>query len=286
VAGLRHLGTKVGFSNVGTDVAIAAPGGNCVNDTGACLYPIMTTSNSGRTTPLASIYTDSYDASVGTSFAAPQVSGTVGLMLSRNARLSPAEIRVALQTTARIFPVSGAAPEVQQCQAPTATEQLECYCNTSTCGAGMLDAAAAVAAVAPAPAARISVDTSALKSSKSIFLNAGASSAAMGSTITSYQWSQLSGQDMGAFVGNTMLSQATFAFVGNTGSVEIQLQVTDSSGAIDTLRQVLSAGDPPAMPTPASGGGGGSTSTGWALALLLVCGWLWRLCGPRGGGVP
>ena len=31
VAGLRHVGTKVGFSDLGAEVAMSAPGGNCVN---------------------------------------------------------------------------------------------------------------------------------------------------------------------------------------------------------------------------------------------------------------
>ncbi|MDH4481308.1 MAG: S8 family peptidase [Rhodoferax sp.] len=280
VAGLRHLGTKVGFSNVGPEIAIAAPGGNCVNRTGACLYPIMTTSNAGRTAPQASTYTDSYDATVGTSFAAPQVSGTVGLMLSLNPKLSPADIRAKLQATARTFPTSGAAPEVQQCQAPSATEQLECYCTSTTCGAGMLDAAAALAAVVATPIARIRVDTSALQSSKSVFLNAAGSGAPPDRSITGYQWTQLSGQEVGAFVGTTTSAQATVVFVGTTGSVEVQLRVTDNAGASDTARQVLFAGTPPATPAepaPApSGGGGGSANAAWMLALLLACGWLWR----------
>jgi len=280
VAGLRHIGTKVGFSSVGTEVAIAAPGGNCVNETGACLYPIMTTSNSGTTSPRTSSYTDSFDASVGTSFAAPQVSGTVGLMLSRNSKLSPVEIRSVLQSTARIFPFSGAAPEIQRCQAPTGVEQLECYCTTTTCGAGMLDAAAAIAAVLPTPAARIMVDESALQSSRSTFLSAAGSDPSAGSTLTSYQWTQLNGQQVGTFVGNTALPQATFVFSGETGSVEIQLQVTDSAGASDTLRQVLSIGSPP--PTQAaSSAGGGITSAGWVIGLLLACAVLWCLHGPR-----
>ena len=31
VAGLRHIGTKVGFSDLGSQISISAPGGNCVN---------------------------------------------------------------------------------------------------------------------------------------------------------------------------------------------------------------------------------------------------------------
>ena len=55
VAGLRHVGTKVGFSALGPQVSLSSPGGNCVNITAgsACLYPMLTTSNSGTTTPVA-----------------------------------------------------------------------------------------------------------------------------------------------------------------------------------------------------------------------------------------
>jgi serine protease len=43
VAGLRHVGTQVGFSDLGPEIAISAPGGNCVNITAGspCLYPIL-----------------------------------------------------------------------------------------------------------------------------------------------------------------------------------------------------------------------------------------------------
>jgi serine protease len=45
VAGLRHAGSKVGFSDLGPEIGIAAPGGNCVNigEGEPCLYPILTT---------------------------------------------------------------------------------------------------------------------------------------------------------------------------------------------------------------------------------------------------
>ena len=50
VGGLRHIGTKVGFSDLGPELAISAPGGNCVNTAAGspCLYPILTTTDGGH----------------------------------------------------------------------------------------------------------------------------------------------------------------------------------------------------------------------------------------------
>ena len=50
VGGLRHVGTKVGFSDLGPEIAISAPGGNCVNVAAgrACLYPILTATERRR----------------------------------------------------------------------------------------------------------------------------------------------------------------------------------------------------------------------------------------------
>ena len=63
VLALRHVGTKVGFSDLGPEIGISAPGGNCINVTAgsACLYPILAATDSGnqglwaRLTPTASI---------------------------------------------------------------------------------------------------------------------------------------------------------------------------------------------------------------------------------------
>ena len=99
VAGIRHVGTKVGFSNLGPGVALGAPGGNCVNigPGEPCLYSIDTTTNLGTQSPGASAYTDQFRFNVGTSFSAPIVSGIAGLMASVNGRLSPADILARLQ---------------------------------------------------------------------------------------------------------------------------------------------------------------------------------------------
>ena len=115
VAGLRHAGTKVGFSDLGPEIALSAPAGNCV-DVGVndpCRYPILTTANPGTMAPVShaaggSVYTDAFRASVGTSFSAPLVAGTAALMFSAQPGLSPSAVRSLLQATARPFPTSSA----------------------------------------------------------------------------------------------------------------------------------------------------------------------------------
>ena len=101
VAGLRHLGTKVGYSSLGAEVAIAAPAGQLRRRHAACQFPIVTLSNSGTTNPAANTYTDGYDYNVGTSFSAPLAAGTAALMLSLNPALTPAKIIARMQSGAR-----------------------------------------------------------------------------------------------------------------------------------------------------------------------------------------
>ena len=171
VAALRHVGTKVGFSDLGLEIAISAPGGNCVNIAAGspCLYPILTTSDSGETSPVDPIYTDSFNLSLGTSFSTPLVAGTAALMLSAQPTMTPLQVRLLLQATARPFPTTGGdngdGTVVPQCTAPqfdssgTPVDQLQCYCIIATCGAGMLDAGAAVmAAYVGVPAASVQAE--------------------------------------------------------------------------------------------------------------------------------
>ena len=81
VAGIRHMGTKVGYSSYGPEVGISAPAGNCVNIlTGQpCLFPFVNTINLGLNGPLGNGYTGVNDVTIGTSFAVPLVSGTASI---------------------------------------------------------------------------------------------------------------------------------------------------------------------------------------------------------------
>jgi serine protease len=280
VAGLRHTGTKVGYSSLGTEVAIAAPAGNCVNSTGTCLYPLLTTTNAGTTTPTSSSYSDGSNYSVGTSFAAPLVSGAAALMLSVDGSLSPGAIRQALRSTARAFPATGAGSDVLACRAPSATEQAECYCTGSTCGAGMLDVGAAVAAVAPAPVAppvaAITVSNAAPTAGNTVTLSASSSVANGGRAVASYAWQITSGQALAAFNGATTGSTASLT-LSAAGSVTVSLTVTDSAGAAGTATTAITVAEAASgggAASPAAGGssgstGGGAVSLAWIALLAL-----------------
>ena len=285
VAGLRHAGTKVGYSSVGPEVAIAAPAGNCVNTAAgsACLYSLLTTRNAGTTTPSANTYSDSLTITVGTSFAAPLVAGTVALMLSVDPTLTPAQVKTALQATARSFPTTGGNDaNVLACKAPSSAEQVECYCTTSTCGAGMLDAGAAVALV-QAPTANIAMPPAGAMVGIPVTLNASASSTVAGRTISAYQWAITGGVGLASLTGATNLSTATLALIG-AGVVDVSLTVTDSAGRVGAMTQSLTVAaapvvvTPPVTPavvTPASGGGG-ALGWGWLLGLAAAVGLLVR----------
>ena len=280
VAAVRHAGTKVGFSSLGPEVAIAAPGGNCVNLSGACLYPILTTTNTGTSGPAASTYSSSSDTSLGTSFSTPLVAGTIGLMLSVDPTLSPAQLKAALQTSARAFPPPTQDATVPSCQPPGTVDQLECHCTTTTCGAGLLDAGAAVSQVYQgtlAPSAVITASSTTPTVGDSVTLSASGSAASSGRTITGTQWAITSGAGLASFIGATSGSSVTLATSG-AGTVVVQLTVTDSVGAVRSSSQSITVAAVVVVTAPATGGGGGAApGLGWmaglagaALALLAL----------------
>lgn len=283
VAGLRHIGSKVGYSNIGPEVAIAAPAGNCVNTSGACLYPMLTTINLGSTTPSSNGYSDSSNYSVGTSFAAPLVAGTVGLMVSVDPTLTPARVKALLQATARPFPASGSSDTgVVACRAPSSAEQSECYCSTATCGAGMMDAGAAVLAVqvqasAP-PTVTINAATLAPSAGDAVVLSAAGLTVSGARSIASYQWRISAGSSLASFSGSTAASLATLV-TSAPGSVSVTLTVTDSAGASGSASTTLTV-QAAAVPAPLPSAGGGAASPLWLALLALASAGLYRLRRP------
>ncbi len=277
VAGLRHAGTKVGYSSLGPEVTIAAPAGNCVNDAAPCLYSLLTTRNTGATAPGASSYSDSYQYTVGTSFSAPLVAGAIALMLSVDPSLTPVQIKAVLQNTARPFPTKGAADAAAAtCRAPGSVEQLECYCSTSTCGAGMLDAGAAVAQVYQAtllPTAVITASTLAPVLGTMVALDASKSLASAGRKLAAYRWAITSGGERASFIGAIDGKTASMSTTA-TGTVMLSLTVTDDAGASRSTTQAITA---TAAVAPASGGGGGGAlGIGWLIGLAAAVGLLAR----------
>jgi len=275
VAGLRHAGTKVGFSDIGPQVTIAAPGGNCVNSSGACLYPILTTTNSGATSPGSATYSDGMgNPSLGTSFATPLVSGSVALMLSASPNLSNAQVINILKQTARAFPTtSDSSPQPPLCTVPTSGSavQDECICTTSTCGAGMLDTGAALTAAAALstgtpPTAAVTPTSATVAIGGTTTLDGSASALGTGSGVgtLSYQWTVLdssSSVTLGASTGSSVVVTAASA-----GTARVLLTVSDSRGIAATAVSTIT------VPSPSSGGGGGggAANPAWLLALAVA----------------
>jgi serine protease len=271
VAGLRHIGSKVGYSDLGSTVSISAPAGNCVN-TGQnepCLYPILTTTNNGAKAPGTSTYSNETNASIGTSFSAPLVAGTAALMLSVDSTFTPAEVRTLLRSSSRAFPTSGADPGTPMCTAPTSVDQVECYCTTSTCGAGMLDAAAAVGAAAGVLPSFTFAPTAPVAGTNVSF-DSAQSSVAAGRTIASRVWTIADAGVTGAALIGANNGVTASVSTSAAGRFIVSLTITDSVGATSSVKQAITV-DAVAPPSSGGGGGGGGAlGAGWLLALLAA----------------
>ena len=115
VGATTSTGTRSSFSNYGDTVEISAPGGEASKTS----PEILSTTDESPTAPQA----PAYSFMIGTSQAAPHVSGTIALMLAANPDLKTAEVVSILQNTAT----------------PMAK------CDRKSCGAGIVNAASAVA---------------------------------------------------------------------------------------------------------------------------------------------
>ncbi|MBV9621784.1 MAG: S8 family peptidase [Gammaproteobacteria bacterium] len=300
VAGLRHVGTKVGFSSLGPQIALSAPAGNCVN-TGLgqpCLFSIDTTSNTGTTVPAASTYTDQSNFNVGTSFSAPIVAGIAGLMLAVNGNLTAGQLINRLQLGAgKPFPTPSGVPPCHVPASSTDLQTSECSCTTDTCGAGMANAHGAVLeALRPIAAVALPAQVSA---GATVMLDASGSGAACGAHVVSYAWSVVSPSANPPALQNPHGPQASLTAPSGGTVYQLLLTVTDDSGRTDSAAVDVSASrasssaparagsnacltpvsysvnapPPPASPGTGSGSGGGGGGGGGidlvTLAMLL-----------------
>jgi serine protease len=287
VAGIRHAGTKVGYSNVSSTAAaitIAAPAGNCVNLniyhpwTLPCLYSIDTTSNDGSKGPANAFYTYSLmvpgysgnilnEGTTGTSFAAPIVAGVAAMMIEANPNMNAAQLTARLMASATPFPAPATAPDGGVCHVAALTTNMsgaytdvqdkECQCTTATCGAGMLNAAAALAH-SLYPLASFTTSTDKASVGESITLDASASSAAKSLTIAGYQWAV----DPDVSIANATSAVATVVFPA-LRPITVTLTVTDSAGHQDTASKTINS------VSLSAGGGGGALGP---VGLLILAG--------------
>ena len=209
VAATNRNGARAPYSNYGTVVDVAAPGGDANG------Y-ILSTLNAGTSSPGA----DNYAGYQGTSMATPHVAGVAALMLAKNSALTPDDIEAKLKSTARAFPGT-----------------------CSQCGTGIVDAAAAVAAasgVTPPPTTTMSetesnntISTANTISTSGTTVNGTMSASTdsdyfrvqlpAGKTLTATMTPGLSTADYDLYIYNSAGTQLTYSENGagaaDTGSV-------------------------------------------------------------------
>ncbi|SDN12070.1 serine protease [Lentzea albidocapillata subsp. violacea] len=121
VAALDRQGNRANYSNYGSAVDVAAPGGETSTRTDG----VLSTLNTGTTTPGS----ETYQYYQGTSMATPHVAGLAALMLGEKS-MSPADVETTLEQNVRAIPGS----------------------CTGGCGAGLVDAEKTISALGSTPA--------------------------------------------------------------------------------------------------------------------------------------
>ena len=214
VAAVGKNGQRASYSNYGSVIDVAAPGGS----DGDLVWSTM---NTGTTTPAD----DSYKGYNGTSMAAPHVTGTVSLMLSVNPTMTPSQIESYLKNSTRAFPVG------------TIRD-----CNTSICGTGLVDAYEAVASVSNNVFPTVDAGSDQRVNTNTFVSMTGIGNDPDG-TIASYQWTQVSGPAVTLSNANT----ATASFIAPTvsGVLIFNLKVTDDGGGIANDTLVITVNTPP-----------------------------------------
>jgi serine protease len=193
VAATNRAGGKASYSNYGTNVTVAAPGGDTTGG-------ILSTLNAGTSTPAG----DTYAYYMGTSMATPHVAGVVALMLAKNPNLTPDDVAARLKSTARAFPAA-----------------------CSGCGAGIVDASAAVTAAI----GTVVPTTPTINETESN--NTLATANAVGTSGTIVNGTMASSTDSDYFVVQVPAGKTlTATLAGGTSTADYDLYVYNSAGTL------------------------------------------------------
>jgi serine protease len=159
--------------------------------------------------------------------------------------------------------------------APSAVPQDECYCTTTTCGAGMVDAAAAVAAAQALNGTTVAITqspASGLTAGQTLTLATNVAGLPSGRSVASTAWVIVDngGGVVSAFASGANTATATIT-PATAGSFTVRADVTDNLGLVYSQTASVSvAAAPVVQPPSGGGGGGGAASAAWLLALLLA----------------
>lgn len=224
-------GDNASYANIGTHTAISAPGGGCGSFSAGCTAfasangpGVYSLSNSGTATPVA----DSYSVKIGTSMAAPHVSGVVALMLSKNPSLTPAQIKSYLQSSSRPHPDGTICTDSHY---------------IGLCGEGLLDALSALNKTLDlAPIVSLTNAYQVVAPNAAVSLS---STDTAPRQIASYEWVQQAGAAVGAIAG-AATSNAIFT-APMTGTYSFKHTVTDSAGKIGTATATVRVNSAPVL---------------------------------------
>lgn len=219
-------GDNANYANIGPETFISAPGGGCgtlsadcyaaYSSHGAAIYSL---GNTGISTPA----NDTGALKIGTSMAAPHVTGTIALMLSLNASLDRATVISLLRASARPSPGTSACALVD---------------NAGFCGAGLLDALSVLNSLsAMGPVIQMLTDSQVVGPSDSVNLRSSVRPAE-GRPIVSYRWVPAASNPTSVSLANADQSEASF-IAPAVGRYVFTLEATDSTGAVATSSAIV-----------------------------------------------
>jgi hypothetical protein len=252
VAATGSTGSRSYYSNFGSLVEIAAPGGDSTLTPGT----ILSTLNAGTTVPT----TDSYVGYQGTSMATPHVVGVAALVKSVQPSLTPAALTTLLRDTVTPFPAGST-------------------CTTALCGSGILDAGRAVLTASAANGPRV------LGAFSKTAPAPGTTGIGTSTTLTwtpsvgatGYEYCLVSGITTPCTTWTSVGTATTATVSGLTGGVVYAWQVRASDGtntaeANVSLRSTFTTVAPVALPGAFNKTAPVNAATGQALTVALTWG--------------